>query len=251
MSKYEWEHGTITLPSKDWAKFRTGLLKAWNDKQESSLKLAQRAHKAAVAAGKGKRGKGRQEAIKSAIARECGGKIDEFGRFDASRRAHSWSALTTDPEAYEKHEAVCRLILKRDGYGRDAKVTLQSPKRKDLELHPTSKSCTIHLGDASVTFSNENRSVEWYVGENNRACEHAREHWFAGELFSALNKITWTSRTGGKIIGNDEYNRDCDYEGGGGNYVTAEYSKAAQERERKQREQARRSSFSYTPYRRW
>lgn len=249
MSKYEWEHGTITLPSKDWAKFRTGLLKSWNDKQESIFNLAKRCHKAAVAAGKGKRGKGRQEAIKSAIARECGGKIGNWG-FEANQRRNSWGAVSYDEEASDKYEAVCSLILKRDGWGRDAKVTLQAPKRKDLDLRPTSKDCTIHLGDASVTFHNATRSVEWYVGENNRACERAHEHWFAGELFDALGKITWTSRTGGKIVGNDEYNRDCDYEGGGGNYVTAEFSKAAQDRERKAREAARRSSY-FPSYRRW
>lgn len=244
MSKYEWERGTITLPSKDWAKFRTSLLKSWNDKQDSIFKLAQRCHKAAVAAGKGKRGKGRQEAINSAIARECGGKIGTWG-FEANERRNSWGAISYDSEASEKHEAVCRLILKRDGYGRDAKVTLQAPKRKDLDLHPTSKDCTIELPDASVTFHNASRSVEWCVSENNRACEHAREHWFAGELFSALGKITWTRGTGGKIIGNDEYNRDSEHEGGGGNYVTAEYSKAAQERERAAASYRSRSHYSY------
>lgn len=43
-------------------------------------------------------------------------------------------------------------------------------------------------------------------------------------LFRYLERVTWTSRSGGQIIGNDEYNRDSCEAGGGGNYVVREYS---------------------------
>ena len=49
-------------------------------------------------------------------------------------------------------------------------------------------------------------------------------------LFRYLKRVTWTSRSGGQNIGNDEYNRDSYDAGSGGNYVVREFSAAAQRR---------------------
>jgi len=43
MSCYNWERGTITIPTKEWAKFRTALIKAWNTDQLSKLDRAKKA----------------------------------------------------------------------------------------------------------------------------------------------------------------------------------------------------------------
>ena len=150
MSKYGWERGTITLPAKDWAAFRKGLLTQWNEKVP----------------------------VKSRV--------------------------------------------------------------------PVTQDVTVNCDEATVTFHNATKSVTWNVPENNHAVETAREHWFAKALFTALGNITWTRGNGGTIVGNDEYNRDSDYEDGGGNYVTAEYSMAAQKRAVKAR--GHHSSFSNYNY---
>lgn len=219
MSKYEWERGTITIPSAQWAKFRTGLIKAWNDKQMTILALAKKAVVEARKNAKGKRGQNRDKAILEAVARVCGGRIDEHSYFDASRSAY-WGGRIVNKAAEDNWDAVTSLI----GINRyDRSVNLHAPKKQDLKVYPTSKSCTISLPYAYVTFDNTDKTITWDVPENNHACESAREHWFAGKVFEALGKVEWKRGSGGMIVGNDEYNRDSDYDDGGGNYVTARY----------------------------
>lgn len=254
MSCYGWERGTITIPSTQWASFRKGLLAKWNAKQEEVLDLAKRAHKAAKDACKGKRGRNRKQAMLEAVARECGGKVTEYGDFEATRRrrSHGFGFYDEyDSSAQERWNAVLPLIFKERLWNvrYEDGITLQAPKKKDLDLHPVSKGCTVMMPEASITFNNKTRTVTWDVPENNRSVDRAREHWFAGEFFKALGKIEWTVRSGGQIVGNDEYNRDSREGGAGGNYVVATYSKKQQKAER---EAARRERSYYGSYgRRW
>jgi len=206
MSCYNWESGTIKLPSKDWAKFRTDLLKAWNSHETARLEKAKRLHATLTTALKGKRGSKRTEALKQAVERNF---------------------------SNDNNSDVRELLLTQDGWGRDATYELKGlPKKKDLKLFATSKDAGLSLGDAYVAFKNATKTLVWEVGENNRAVEHAHENWFAKRIFEALGQITWTRGTGGKIVGNDEYNRDNRDSGGGGNYTTMEFSQAKQKRDR-------------------
>jgi len=232
MSCYEWERGTIRIPAGAWAKFRGDLLRAWNNSQDQLFDQAKRAYNAAKAAAKGKRGKNRQKAIDEAVARACGGHLDEWGDFQGFSRSSN-----------EKYEAVCRLVLKVEGWGDSRKATLQAPKKSALDRKALSKSCTINLPDADVTLNNATKSVTWSVPENNHACERAKNHWFAKMLFSALRRIDWTRNSGGVIYGNNEYNSDPYESGpdGGGNYIVVEYRRltAAEKRAAAQRRRSR------------
>jgi hypothetical protein len=248
MSCNEWEYGDITIPAKAWANFRKGLLTKWNERQIRLLDEAKRAHQAATRAAKGKRGKGRQQAILTAVAQACGGTYNhDWGQFEARSRG-VWGG-GRDDQQHNKWESISHLILKREGYGRDAKVTLQAPKRKDLALVPVSKGGTISLPDANVSFDNKSRTVTWDVPENNHSVDRAKEHWFAKALFQALGRITWTRGSGGTIHGNNEYNEpDHGGYGRGPDYAVATYRpETAADRRRKA---ARRSSSSYG-YARW
>lgn len=210
MSKYEWERGTIKIPSKEWPKFRTAVIKAWNASELDRLERAKRLHAEVSAKVKGKRGSKRQEVLARLY-------LDGFGR-----------------DAYDVRDLVVSCTWD-DAKKRQVYKLRGVPRKKDLEVLPTSKDATIHMPDASVTLSNKARSVTWDVPENNHAGEHARSHPVARKLFRLLDRMTWTRGSGGEIVGNDEYNREADYAGGGGNYVVAEYSAAAQKRRTKAR----------------
>ena len=224
MSCYNWERGTITIPAKEWAGFRKGLLEAWNTKQLQMLERAKRAHTALKAATKGKRGKNRDEALKAAILRHIG-------------QEHDYSAMT---------EGLRGLVLTYDQNKRAYTLNGSQPQRKALKLCPVSKDADIELGEAYVGLRNKGRTVTWSVSENNHAVDRANEHWFAQELFRRLGRITWTRGTGGQILGNDEYNRDAgeDHAGGGGSYVTHEY-RVVTAKEKRDAEAARRSQSRY------
>lgn len=211
MSKYEWERGTITLPKKEWASFRTNALKFWNEKQEEILNEALRAFEACTGAGKGQRGKNRLIAQKEALHRFCGDRKNEWG--------YDWSS---------KFDRLETLLFK------EGKLT--KPKKSELKIVPTSKSAVLDLGfldpetGADVSFNNETNSIYWEVEENNHAVEAANQNPFTRFLFRALSRVEWTRKTGGQIVGNDEYNRDSDYADGGGNYVTRSFGPLGKER---------------------
>ncbi len=220
MSCNEWERGTVTLPAGQWAKFRSELLAAWNLKQQDVFEEAANTHDVVKASVKGKRGEARITAIKVALAHEAGGRVNFWGEFEGGNFAT------------ERYYTLLDLLFTRPSgaYEHDLS-TLHKPRKADLKRVKVTQDCILYLPDASVTFCNATKSVTWDVSENNHARRTAHEHWFAKRLFSALSKVKWTGKSGGTIIGNDEYNRDSDYEGGGGHYVTYDFSKkrAAQE----------------------
>lgn len=191
MSCYEWERGTIKLPSKDYPRFRKEMLTAWNNNELRLFNIATACFKELKA-----------KPIKSAELE------------DAVRRlVHS---KASDSDYYR----VFDMLVARTPTNA---VKLRAPRKGDLSTRKVSVGCALDIEDAQVYFDDKACSVTWAVSENNHAREHARAHPIARELFKKLNAIEWVRGTGGTIVGNDEYNRDNDYEGGGSNYVTAYY----------------------------
>lgn len=190
MSKYEWEHGTIKIPAKEYPKLRKAVITRHNELQDKLLLVALRNHAKILDAKKGKR------------------------NFDVHKFAISQLCLEWD---------VLRLLFPFDPKNPNARPKLRKPKKKDLDKKSLTKDCTLNVGEASITFDNKNRTVTWDVPENNHARERARKDPLAEFFFGKLGRIDWTRGSGGTIVGNDEYNRDAPYEGGGANYVTSEY----------------------------
>jgi len=201
MSCSEWESGKIVIPAKEWARFRIELLKDWNRYQQTLFEDAKRAYPIVKAAVKGKRGhRARAEAVRKSLEH-------------------------TFREDYERADRVRDLLVDSgwDNEKREPTMKLHAPRKKDLKTVATSKDATIHIEDATIVFTNKTRTLKWTVHENNHARDHAHQHWFAKRLFAALDRIKWARGSGGKIVGNDEYNQENREAGGGANYVTREY----------------------------
>jgi hypothetical protein len=127
MSTYEWEHGTITIPAKEWASFRTGLIQAWNEMQQQTLNRAKALHAKGKEAIKDKRGPARRDAMRT-FFEEC----EDRRQFDVLARITVWEKgrRTLSPSA---------------------------PKKKDFKFLPTSKSCSFSFEDATITLDNAAR----------------------------------------------------------------------------------------------
>lgn len=186
MSCYEWERGSIKIPSKEWADFRRSLINHFNTKQEELYLRAKDEYKKLLLAGKGKR------------------------NFDF-RKQLGLQVLDLD---WEYRWRVESSIFPEHGVKRP-----KSPKRKSFEKATTK---TAELGDY-ISFQHDTRVVNWNVGDNNHACETARDSYMGKKFFLLLDRITWIRGSGGNIVGNDEYNREAEYDGGGGNYVTSRF----------------------------
>jgi len=191
MSCYNWEKGTIVIPKKVWPTFRKTIIKAWNDRQDWLFNKAKACLAALRTLGKGKR---------------------NFNYW----RAWDYGYAVAPDLCYQDRQQIGTMIFKNS--------KPRAPQKKMLNKRLISKGTELPLGDGSfISLNDEHHLVVWSVSENNHACENAREQHISQVLFRELDKISWTRGTGGKIIGNDEYNRDNDYVGGGANYIKADY----------------------------
>jgi hypothetical protein len=184
MSCYEWEDGSIKIPSGSWKGLKKTVRDTWNEEQENKLRDALRIYEKLIAKGKGKRNFDYRAALNS-----------ESGSWKISHSLFPYN-------------------------DRERKKPLK-PKKKDFPTVGNNHTEFNFDGEATISFNNKTKTVHWSVSENNHAIESARSHPVGTAFFRALSRITWTSKTGGVLSGNDEYNRDenRDY-GGGGNYIT-------------------------------
>jgi len=213
MSCYEWEHGTITLPSSYVPQLRQALNNA----------AAKRIDK---------------------ITADTTRAWDHLKKMTPAKRAEV--RTYNDPVLRDMDDETLWLIQAYEsGKYRWRKPTQKAIRESVITRNKGYDGQTNTVfrcgGEATITlFGNK---VDWNVPENNHACERANGHPLAGTLFDFLDRVLWTSRSGGQIVGNNEYNRDNDTAGGGGNYIVREYSLQAAEARRKAALSNRRYSW--------
>lgn len=208
MSRYDWERGTIVIPTAQWAGFKKTIRDAWNAAVEADLKTLDAIRVKVLEANKGKRGVRWSDAVREEAARS---EIRCSYSWGGSYANPAHTLLTCDPYSVAK-------ALGCDGAGSRPK----KPKKSEAKFWPKTVKC-MSFDEASVSFNDESHSVTWSVRENNHACDDAHRSFLGRTLFSALKKVQFTRNSGGVIVGNDENNCDDRSEGGGANYVTARF----------------------------
>ena len=214
MSCYEWEHGAITLP----AGYAPKLRKELNDAVLTQIKKIVSETSAAWEVIKKVPASKRKMALYSMYEKMS---EDAYMLMIQHKIVDGeWTEKITKPGLAAIKDSLVRNV-----------APYNSPNGK--------KNTVFRVGnDATILFDGNN--ITWDVPENNHATEHARAHPLAHVFFEFLNRVEWTSRSGGTIVGNDEYNSDDYSESGGGNYVVREYSRKKQLADR-----ASRTAYRY------
>jgi len=188
MSCYEWEGGEIKLPTKIFAKFRKEFIDGYNEIQQRKIDRIKSYSERALLGGKGKRGY-------------------NYEGFMLSLSDGSW----------EEENLISQLFADNKSSGKPKMPT------KKMFTFANGKSFGFDIGEAYIGFKKP--CVGWSVHENNHACESAHATPEAKLLFRMLSHVQWTRGSGGLIVGNNEYHRDEDGLGGGGNYEVMSYGK--------------------------
>lgn len=209
MSKDEWEHGTIKLPSAAFTQIRKAM-------EDGAKRDAQVAFDQTQVFWKGLSAKQRRDpqAFRSAAY--------DF----AYGPPHAPGGRSTSQERPHAGHVYGLLLRATDSDGRPRRVL-----KADVDF-PSNRTTRFRVGsEASVTFDRDRSTVTWDVPENNHAVESAHEHPTARRFFAELAKVRWTRDTGGVLAGNDEYNRDGSEVGGGQNYATIAFGPIGAETE--------------------
>jgi hypothetical protein len=193
VSCYEWEAGNIKLPSAVFSKFRRDLNTYCNQRQTNLFNKALQVFEKMVVQ------------IKSKPSADLEHDILEHlkeSKYNAFRMG--WNTLDCDGA-----DEILRVLLPPGN-------KLHRPQKKDFPVASITRD-RVSDGEWGISFTPKEHAVHWSVAENNHACERAHEHAVVEHFFGMLNAVQWVRGSGGVIAGNNEYNRESEYAGGGGN----------------------------------
>jgi len=188
MSCYNWESGIIQLPKAKYAAIRKQFIKDYNTILEREM--------------------------------EAGNKLRDYVlEMKKSKRNVQWFYVLQDHMEHfgVSFSTICKMHIAGKKPRKLTKKLMEFANNKTNRFDVDSE------GD--IVFNPESKIVMYDVMENNRAVERARESKVGQLFFRTMDRIEWTRGSGGEIVGNDEYNRDCGYAGGGANYVTQTFGK--------------------------
>ena len=247
MSCYEWERGTIKIPSADWAKTKAHVRDAMNRRQSALFEAAEKTHKDLGAL---------LPELKEQLEAGSIGKWDFDKKISDVARKHMQAMMGAQRmvvslfDEYDENEVIDKIIVTRDPKTRaEIAPRLKKPLKKDFPNAGNNVNAFTASG-CHVLFDNVARTAQWEVFDNNHAVDRARATVLGKSFFEAMKKITWVRGSGGEIYGNDEYNEyeGRNHSGGGGSMTKQVFSAEQQKRDKEAAAAARRSYGSYGGY---
>lgn len=202
MSRYDWEAGTLKLPTAAWTAFKRGMQEGVKQMYATDFELAVILHGELARRHKGLSG----YELSVAFAAELNRTDRILGRSGPETRP------TYDFEILERDAVECIVL------GRARQPVLRKPQKTDVPV-VNARTLIFWEDEMCIKLDNASRTVHYHSGDNNHQVERARSTMTAQLFFKLLSKIQWTRGTGGKLMGDDEYNRKSR----GATYVTARY----------------------------
>jgi len=177
MSCYNWEKGYVKLPVKQWKKTRDSIINDYNYQLSQAYKTALSIYEMVKAEKKGKR------------------KFDVYDcAFNLTYKAFNQGRH--DGGQWYFSDLVVRSMIK------DKKLI--KPKKKDFA--PVKNTIqALYDSDLRILFDNKTKTIEYCVNDNNHAVESAHSSPLGQAFFSAMERVEFTSKTGGFLRYYDEY----------------------------------------------
>lgn len=216
MSNYEWEEGSIKLPTSEFARVRQVVADLTTKNSDAIYAKAQEFWGGLTA-----KQKSDPEAYRAAF--------NAF-REKSTKRVHGgfWGGSheeSTLPEGFDDHVFgyAAERAAREKAAGKTVAFKPHRLQKSDLTF-PTKKDLVFQTwnGLGTITFDRDTSSVHWYVGENNHAVDGAHQDPLAEEFFAALSMVKWTRGTGGYFLYGSEYDREAAHysPGAGGSSIS-------------------------------
>jgi hypothetical protein len=198
MSNFGEENGEVKLPVKEWKKFRDTIYNNYNQKLKEVYETALEVHKQMMAKKKGKRN------------------VNLHSLFNEVIENHRLVRATRDYEGWHFRDMVQSSLINNG--------KMVKPKKKDFAPKKASQGETLYDDELSVRFDNKNKTVHYSTSDNNHSVDRGRESFLGSMVFRQLDRVTFTSKTGGYFKASSEYNED-EFGNGGQSRVSSTYGK--------------------------
>lgn len=198
MSNYGEENGEVKLPVKEWKTFRDNIYNSYNNKLKELYETALQIQKEMMDKKKGKRGVNLNQLFNEVMDR------------------HRLVNTTHDYDGWHFRDMVERSIIQNG--------KMVKPKKKDFAPKKASKGESLYDDELVVRFDNKTKTVRYSTDDNNHSVDRGRESFLGSMVLRALDRVTFTSKTGGYFKASSEYNED-EFGNGGQSSVSMTYGK--------------------------
>lgn len=182
MSNFGEENGEVKLPVKEWKSFRDKIYQRYNYKLSELYEIATSIWSEMKEKKKGKRN------------------VNLISLFNEVVQNHKLAQTTDIYDAWHFHHLIEYSLIN------DGKLT--KPKKKDFAPKKASQGETLYDDELSVRFDNKTKTIHYNTQDNNHAVDRGRQSFLGSMVLKELERINYTSKTGGYFKASSEYNVD-------------------------------------------